>query len=104
MRGKTETSLKKINKYGLYDDSIVSQDSSTVAIAPIITDSLSINDVLPIPLSEEDSTLTASTDTTNTIANPLDEVEEEDSLEDANWEYLALLLVIVFMLAGLIFA
>lgn len=33
----------------------------------------------------------------------MDEVEEEDSLEDANWEYLALLLVIVYMLAGLLF-
>ena len=92
-----------INKYGLYDDSIVSQDSSTVAIAPIVTDSLSIADVLPIPPFEEDSTLTASTDTTSTIANPMDEVEDEDLLENANWEYLALLLVIVYMLAGLLF-
>ena len=92
-----------INKYGLYDDSIVSQDSSTIAIAPIVTDSLSIADVLPIPPFEEDSTLTASTDTTSTIANPTDEVEDEDLLENANWEYLALLLVIVYMLAGLLF-
>ncbi len=92
-----------INKYGLYDDSIVSQDSSNVAIAPIVTDSLSITDVLPIPPFEEDSTLTASTDTTSTIANPTDKVEDEDLLENANWEYLALLLVIVYMLAGLLF-
>ena len=92
-----------INKYGLYDDSIVSQDSSTIAIAPIVTDSLSIADVLPIPPFEEDSTLIASTDTTSTIANPMDEVEDEDLLENANWEYLALLLVIVYMLAGLLF-
>ena len=81
----------------------MSQDTSTVAIAPIVTDSLSIADVLPIPPFEEDSTLTASTDTTSTIANPTDEVEDEDLLENANWEYLALLLVIVYMLAGLLF-
>jgi small-conductance mechanosensitive channel len=92
-----------INKYGLYEDSLVSQDSLTVAIAPI-TDSLSITDVLPIPLSSEDSALTASTDTTSAVAVPLDEVEETDSLENTNWEYMALLFVIVFMLAGLLFA
>ena len=92
------------NKYVLYEDTFASQDSLTVAIAPKVTDSLSIADVLPIPLYEEDSTLTASTDTTSTIADPLDEVEEEDSLENADWEYLALLLVIVFMLVGLMFA
>ena len=92
------------NKYVLYEDTFASQDSLTVAIAPKVTDSLSIADVLPIPLSEEDSTLTASTDTTSTIADPLDKVEEVRSLDEADWEYLALLLVIVFMLVGLMFA
>ena len=92
------------NKYVLYEDTFAGQDSLTVAIAPKVTDSLSIADVLPIPLSEEDSTLTASTDTTSTIADPLDKVEEVRSLDEADWEYLALLLVIVFMLVGLMFA